>query len=511
MTTAMQSEPWDLLIAGATVYDGLGSPATRADIAVRGDRIAAVGELEGRAASVIDARGLALSPGFIDVHSHDDVAVLLTPEMDFKVMQGVTTDVVGNCGLGAAPYSVAARMFRSFHPDPLPEWEGFRGYLSLLDSEPASLNVAVLVGHNALRWGAMGGAPRPPGEGEMGQMRAGLEEGLEAGALGMSTGLIYEPGRYATPQEIAVLAADVGRAGGLYASHMRDEASRLLDSVRETIAVADAAGVPVQISHHKATGRRNWGRVRDSLRLIDEATGRGLDVTADQYPYTSGSTMLHAVVQNGALSSRGEEGALGRIAPKDVLFASVSRRPQWEGRTLEQVARGLGIPPELAARRVLKDEAGAVVIVEVADEADVRTVLRHPSTMIGSDGVPAPGSNPHPRLYGTFPRVLGRYVREQGVLPLEEAIRRMTGLPARKFRLADRGVIRPGAFADLVLFDPAKIVDEGTYATPRRYPRGIRTVLVNGVRVVDAGEHTGARPGKALRRAAAGGERGEPR
>jgi len=236
--------------------------------------------------------------------------------------------------------------------------------------------------------------------------------------------------------------------------------------------------------------------------LIEEAGRRGIDVTADQYPYTSGSTTLHAVVQNGALSTSGPEGGLGRVGAKDVLFASVPGRPDWEGKSLEEVARRLALPPEFAARRVLREQGGAVVIVEAADENDIRTVMRHPSTMIGSDGIPASGSNPHPRLYGTFARVLGRYVREQGVLPLEEAIRRMSSFPARKFRLADRGVVRPGAHADLVLFDPDSIADEGTYAAPRRHPRGIEAVFVNGVRVVEAGQHTGARPGRALRRAA---------
>lgn len=496
---------WDLLIRGATVYDGLGGAPFGGDVAVSGERIAAMGaKLEGHAGVVVDGAGLSLAPGFIDVHSHDDVAVLLTPEMDFKVMQGVTTDVVGNCGLAAAPYDVGSRMFRTFHAEgEMPRWDGYGGYMALLDAEPASLNVAVLVGHNALRFAAMGSEARAPSEGEMHQMRSWLAEGLAAGAVGFSTGLIYEPGRHAKPAEITTLASDVAAAGGVYATHMRDEAGGLLDSIRETIRVGETAGVPIQVSHHKATGRTNWGRVRESLRLLDEARARGIDATADQYPYTSGSTTLHAVVQNGALRIAGPEGALGRIAARDVLFASVPKHPSWEGKTLEQVARQLYLSPEPAARRVLQEDRGAVVVIEVADEKDICTVLAHPTTMIGSDGVPASGSNPHPRLYGTFPRVLGRYVREEGVLSLPEAIRRMTSMPAQKFRLDDRGVLRPGAFADLVLFDPAVIADEGTYDSPRRYPRGIDSVFVNGVRVVERGVHTGARSGRALRRSAA--------
>lgn len=492
---------WDVLIDRATVYDGSGGAPFVGDVAVRGERIAAVGDLAGAAGSRIDGRGLALAPGFIDVHSHDDFAVVLAPSMDFKVMQGVTTDVVGNCGAAPAPYAAAARLFRTFHPEGgFPTWEGHRGYLEHLDREPASLNVAVLVGHNSLRLGAMGTAARPPSAGELGQMSDWLDEGLEAGAVGFSTGLIYEPGRHAATEEIEALAARAAAAGALYATHMRDEAAGLLDSVRETLGIGERSGAAVQISHHKATGRANWGRVRDSLALIDEARARGIDATADQYPYTSGSTTLHAVVQNNGVGTSGKEGALGRIAPDELRFASVPCRPAWEGRTLEDVAGELGLAPDAAAERVLREEPKTVVILEVVSEDDIHTVLRHPTTMIGSDGLPASGSKPHPRLYGTFPRVLGRYVRQLGVLPLAEAIHRMTGLPAAKFRLADRGAIRAGAFADLVLFDPAAIADEGTYAEPRRPPRGVAQVFVNGTRVVADGVHTGARPGRALRR-----------
>ncbi|MGH7334917.1 MAG: N-acyl-D-amino-acid deacylase family protein, partial [Candidatus Rokuibacteriota bacterium] len=320
MTT---SQIYDVVIRGGTVYDGSGAPGVGADVAVRGDRIAAVGTIVERGVTELDAKGMAVAPGFIDVHSHDDFAVLLDPEMSCKVMQGVTTDVVGNCGSGVAPFPNGLRRFRRMHPEAAPRpWEGFAGYLARVEETRPSLNVAVLMGHGTLRAGAMENAQRPPRAGELDQMRAWVAEGVAAGAVGLSTGLIYEPGRYAQTDEIVALARVLGGAtGGLYATHMRNEADALADAVREAIRIGEEAGVAVQISHHKASGRANWGRVRDSLRLIEEARSRGVDVTADQYPYTAGSTSLAAVIQNGAF--RGDSpGGLGQLSTADVLIAS---------------------------------------------------------------------------------------------------------------------------------------------------------------------------------------------
>jgi N-acyl-D-amino-acid deacylase len=281
---------------------------------------------------------------------------------------------------------------------------------------------------------------------------------------------------------------------------MRNEAAGLLDAVREAIRIGEEGGVPVQISHHKAGGRENWGLVRDSLRLIEGARARGLDVTADQYPYTAGSTSLHAVVQNGAFRTD-SPGGIGRLAAADVLIASAPKHGDWEGLRLSDLSARWAVSDEDAARRVVEAEGEACfVVVFSMDEADVRTVMAHPTTMIGSDGVPAAGSKPHPRLYGCFPRVLGHYTRDEGVLDLPTAIHRMTGMPAAKFRLSNRGTIRQDAYADLVVFDPARIRDTATYDDPRRFPDGIRTVFVNGVAVARDGAHTGARPGRAVRR-----------
>jgi len=273
--------------------------------------------------------------------------------------------------------------------------------------------------------------------------------------------------------------------------------------VAEAIRIGEEGGVPVEISHHKASDRSNWGRVRDSLRLIEAARARGLDVTADQYPYTAGSTSLHAVIDNGAFRAD-SPGGLGRLAAADVLIASAPKHAEWEGLRLSELCGRWGLSDEEAARRIVEAEGEACfVVVFTMDEADVRTVMAHPTTMIGSDGVPAAGSKPHPRLYGCFPRVLGHYVREERILDLPTAIHRMTGMPAAKFRLADRGVIRAGAFADLVVFDPARIRDTATYDDPRRFPEGIRAVYVNGVAVARDGSHTGARSGRAVRRGGA--------
>jgi N-acyl-D-aspartate/D-glutamate deacylase len=289
----MSVDRGDIVIRGARIFDGSGAAPFYGSLAVSGDRIAAVGEVEGAAALEIDARGLALAPGFIDVHSHDDFAVLTTPAMDFKLMQGVTTEVVGNCGMGAAPYPAVREHFGVFFGDAaIPGWEGYRGYLKMVEDAPPSLNVAVLAGHNTIRAAAMGMARRAPTRDEQRAMREVVREALEAGAVGLSTGLIYEPGRHCTTEEVIELAREVAAAGGVCATHMRNEASGLLDAVREAIRIGRESGARVQISHHKAAGKRNWGRVRESIELIEQARAKGLDVTANQYPYTSGSTLL---------------------------------------------------------------------------------------------------------------------------------------------------------------------------------------------------------------------------
>jgi N-acyl-D-aspartate/D-glutamate deacylase len=490
---------YDLVIRGATVYDGSGGPAQQTDLAMRGDRIAALAPaIAAEGAPQIDASGLALAPGFIDVHTHDDFAAVLMPEMGFKVQGGVTSVVVGNCGMGAAPWHQACAYAAAFHPgQALPAWEGYAGYLAHLDASPASCNVAALIGLGAVRAAVLGGDARAPTAGELDAMRAIVREGVEAGCVGVSTGLIYEPGRHAQLEEIAALAAEARANGGLYATHMRDEGAGLLDSVREAIAIGERAGVPIQISHHKAAGRENWGKVRDSLGLIDAARARGVDVSADQYPYTAASTVLAAVVSYFGESESG----VGRGDPNDVVLSSAPKNPDWEGRSIGALAAQWRITPLDAARRVLDAEGiAATVVLHNMHEDDVRTVLRHPSTMIGSDGLPMLHGKPHPRLYGTFARVLGTYVREQGVLSLAEAVHRMTGLSAARFGLADRGVLRAGAFADLVLFDPARIADVATYADPHHPPAGIARVFVNGTEVVRDGAHCGARPGRTLRR-----------
>jgi N-acyl-D-amino-acid deacylase len=497
----MTDNRWDIIIRGARIFDGTGVAPVVGSLAVRGDRIAAIGEVEGDATLEIDARGLALAPGFIDVHSHDDFAVLNTPAMDFKLMQGVTTEVIGNCGMGPAPYPALREHFATFFGDAaMPGWEGYRGYLEMVERAPPSLNVAMLVGHNTVRAAVLGMACRAPTQEEQRAMREVVREGLEAGAIGLSTGLIYEPGRHCATEEVIELARDVAAAGGVYATHMRNEASGLLDAVREAIRIGRESGARVQISHHKAAGKKNWGRVRESLKLIEEARAEGLDVTADQYPYTSGSTMLAAVLHNNAFNPQGDRGGIARIESERVLIASAPFHQEYEGKTIAELATQLDLSPEDAARKVDADEQHhAIAILDLMDEGDVQTVMRHPTTMIGSDGIPL-GGKPHPRLYGTFARVLGHYARELRLLTMEDAVYRMTGMPAQKFGLTDRGVLRVGAYADLVIFDPATVIDTGTYNEPKRYPAGIPHVFVNGVAVVANGRHTNARPGRALRR-----------
>ncbi len=477
-----------------TVYDGTGSPAQTLDVGIEEDRF--VLPPPAGAGDVIDGTGLALAPGFIDVHTHDDFACLLHPDMSFKVLGGVTTCVVGNCGMGAAPRRAAGVMARAFHPRAdLPDWDGYRGYADRVRQSPASVNVGFLAGHGTIRLSSMGSDNRAPTSAEMNGMRALVREALEAGALGLSSGLVYEPGCYAETDELIALASEMKGTGALYTTHMRDEGLYLVESVEEAIAIGRAAGVGVQISHHKASGRAAWGRVSESLATIEAAQRSGLDVHADQYPYTAGSTVLSAVFKAGRFGTGSDS-----LEAADVVVAAAEGHAQWEGRSIAEIAAELDISADEAAGRILEAVPGTTVILHAMNEEDVQRVMRHPTTMIGSDGIPTLDGKPHPRLYGTFARVLGHYARDLSLFFMEEAVYRMTGFPAAKFGLPDRGVIRSGALADAVLFDPERIRDRGTFSDPKQTPEGIHGVWVAGQRTVADGAHTGARAGRVLAR-----------
>jgi len=489
----MSEQLFDLLIRGGTVVDGSGAAGLQADVGVRGERIAAIGTLDGRAQRVIDATGLVIAPGFIDVHAHDDAAVLTSP-MDFKLMQGVTTDIVGNCGAGVAPTRADGSVGMpgvEIVLGPLPEatWHTFGEYMDAVDAAHPALNVACLVPHGAVRAKNIGLDARPADEDELRAMREDVAEGMAAGAVGLSTGLIYPPGSFAGTDEIVELARVAAQHGGAYVSHIRNEGDHLMEAVQEAVTIGREAGLPVQISHHKAGSPAVWGKTRDSIAYIEEQRSRGLDITFDVYPYTAASTVLSAF-------ARAAEG----IDPDSVIVASVEKKREYEGKTLTQIAQMLGVAPQDAASRVLQDEPAAVAVFFLMHEDDVRRVLSHPLCMIGSDGLPSPTGKPHPRLYGTFPRVLGTYVREESLLTLEEAVRKMSGLPSQRFGLAGRGALRKGWFADIVVFDPQTVADVATYEEPRQYPAGIEYVIVNGQIAAERGRQTAARAGRLLRR-----------
>ncbi len=472
----------DLVIRGARLIDGTGGPSVRGDIAVTDDRIAALGDLgRTRGAVEIEAGGRAVAPGFIDVHTHDDRALLVDPAMTCKVSQGVTTVVAGNCGVSLAPLALR-------RPPPAPldlvcdTGEGFfadfGAYLDRLDGAPAAVNALCQVGHSSLRAGAMEDLDRPAGGAEIAAMRRALERALEAGAIGLSTGLDYAPAAAAPTGEIIALAEAVGAAGGLHSTHMRNEADRVMDSLEETFAIGRAARVPVVISHHKCAGKANHGRSAETLALIHRAR-QGQAVGLDAYPYNAASTVL-------------ERSFIEKASRVIVTWSKA--RPEVAGRDLAGIAREMGLGLLEAAEKL--QPAGGIFFT--MDEADVRRILAYSGTMIGSDGLPH-DAFPHPRLWGTFPRVLGHYARDVGLFPLEEAVHRMTGLSARRFGLAERGALRPGALADLVLFDPETVIDTATFEAPKTPAAGIDLVLVNGRAVWRDGETTGARPGRAIR------------
>ena len=467
--------PHDVVFRGALVLDGTGAPAFPADVAVEGGRITVIGSVTGSTREEIAADGLVLSPGFIDVHTHDDFALRTSPDMAFKTLQGVTTVVTGNCGTSAVPFV---------------EWiDGVR-------ARPAAVNVAALIGHGSVRESVMGRSEaRAATDSEMTRMRDMVAEAMDAGAVGMSTGLVYEPGRYSPTEEVVELAVTVGARGGIYTTHMRNERDGLVNSIEETLHVGRLAGVKLQVSHLKAIGAENFALAGQAVGMIKEARRAGIDVMADQYPYTRGSTALGQLVSAGAFDG---PSPFGFVEAQDVLVASAPLHPEWEGLTLDNVAASLGLDGPAAARHLVREEGNLCMIIYAnQSEANVEMIMREEFVMIGSDGVPA-GSNPHPRLHHTFPRVLGEYCRDRGIIDLPTAVHKMTGMASARFGLADRGTITTGSFADLVLFDPSSVRDTGTYEHPTSAPIGFFGTWVNGQQVATGTSSTAARAGAVL-------------
>ncbi len=471
------------LLRGGTVVDGTGAARYLADVLVDGDRIAAVGaDLGARGAEVIDVTGRIVAPGFIDVHTHDDQIVLSAPDMLPKISQGVTTVVVGNCGISLAP------LVHGNVPPPLNLLGGpdkyvyptMAAYASAVDRVRPAVNIAALVGHSTLRVATMADPYRPATPAEQARMVELLREGLDAGAAGLSSGVFYATGAAADIHELALLARITGEAGGVYTTHIRDESDKVLDSLDEAFATGRRGGVPVVISHHKCAGPRNWGRSVETLAHIDAARARQ-PIGLDMYPYIAGSTVLRKEMVDGVI---------------DILVTWSTPHPEMAARTLADIAREWDCTQQEACERL---QPGGACYFQMRED-DVQRVLAYPATMIGSDGLPH-DQHPHPRLWGTFPRVLGHYSRDVGLFSLETAVHKMTGLSAQRFRLADRGEIRAGACADVVVFDAATVKDVATFAQPKALSQGIEWVFVGGVSAYCAGRTAIGRNGGFLRRA----------
>ncbi len=521
----------DLILRGGTLYDGLGGAGQRGDIAVTGDRITGLGDLSQETAGrTLDVTGLAVTPGFIDIHTHSDFSLLLNRPMRSSIAQGVTTELVGNCGTSIGLVSseeVFAQERRwAERGGAMIDWSSLGEWLRRVDDGGLGCNVATLAGHGTIRKAVLGFDNRPPTAAELARMQALLSQALADGAVGLSTGLEYLPGGYAQHDEVAALAAVAREAGGFYATHIRNEGDTLVESIQEALRVAETTGVPLQLSHHKCEGRANWGKPHLTLPMMAQARASGLDVLTDQYPYTAFMTGLMVILLPRWAKDGTMEDTLIRLRDpvlRQQILTEIAAEPwDWntvqigiarnrreaQGLTLAELGARAGKSPAEAALDLLLDEEGWVAAVHFAmSEEDVEFILTDPHTMIGSDGVANdPASElaedkTHPRSYGTYPRVFSRYVRDREVLSLPEAVRRMTSLPAQRLKFTDRGTLRVGAFADITVFDPGRIHDTATFDEPHQFPNGISHVLVNGRLALDSGAQTDVLSGRALRRA----------
>jgi N-acyl-D-amino-acid deacylase len=549
----------DILIKNGVVVDGTGKPSFEADVGIAAGHIAVVAkEIEQEANRTIQAQGLHLAPGFIDPHTHSDLTLLVNPRAESKIRQGVTTEVIGNCGGSPAPLLGAAVDEARAGAMSLGlevTWVSMAEYLERLRKPGTALNVVPLVGHNTVRGAVLGFDDVQPAPGQQAEMERLLAEAMEQGARGLSTGLFYPPGFYARTEEVIGLARVAARRGGIYATHVRSETNRLLEAVAEAIEIGRQAGIQVQISHVKLEGYRNWEGVDRLLAMLEDvrspgpalpaeyrfrggvpsavegSAGEGVRVGCDQYPYTAGVSWLAYILpywaQAGGARAVGERLSDPEVRARlrvdwkenrgawedrggmrdwtDLLITDCAPRPEVQGRNIAEIAEDEGKDPLEVAFDLIAISQGQVECVCFGQlEDNVRVLMRHSLVVVGSDGdALAPygvlaRSKPHPRYYGTFPRVLGRYVREEKVLSLEEAVKKMTSVTAERFGLSDRGVIREGAWADLVLFNAQTVADRATYADPHQYPEGIPYVVVNGALVIDQCEHTGALPGQVL-------------
>lgn len=509
----------DTVIKNGRIIDGAGNPWYFGSIGMKDGIITHVGSVDVDSKEVIDAKGQIVSPGFIDGHSHSDLLVLNDPHMDIKLQQGVTTEVVGNCGLAPAPFVSKHGTSLKEYVEPIIgdtpwewPWETVEEYMKELTKARISENVSTYVAHGAVRIAVMGFENRPPTKQEMEEMKGILEDGMKAGAIGLSIGLLYSPGRYSTKEELAELCSVLPKYNGILSTHIRGEGNNLIPSIKEVIWIAEKCGISLHVSHLKAAGKRNWGSVSEALNLIEDARAKGMDITCDVYPYDAGSTSLTTLLPPWSLEG-GIPACLERIRDTslrnkikqevsveqddwdnlvvstgwdNVVISSITKNTQFEGMSILEISQLIGNDPIDTALDLLLEEDGNIAIVYYhMSSADVEQVIKWDQSLVISDSLGCQTGKPHPRTFGTFPRLFAKYVRENRVLSLEQAVRKVTSFPVQRFKLGKRGLLVPGYQADITVFDYHTINDTATYQKPVQYPEGISYVFVNGIKTID--------------------------
>jgi len=531
---------FDILIKEGSIIDGTGSPSFKADIGIKEGKIVKIGDINEKGNTTIDAKRLVVSPGFIDMHNHADHAILAFPNAECYIMQGVTTSLVGNCGLSMAPINpdnlelIKSYLFPFLRADfdYKWDWRTSKEYFEKIRKNHTAINLAYLIGQGTLWIAVKGFEMTRASKEEMDTMKTILKKELEEGSFGLSTGLVYPPGSYSTTEELVELTSVLKDYNALYTTHMRSESDELLESVEEAIKIGEENGISVEISHHKAIGKANWGKVKESLKMLESARQRGVDINCDVYPYTAAMTTVSSLLPPWTLEG-GVEKMLARlnnqeerlkiekditegrmkgenwikgIGWENIMVAECPLDKDAEGKSLETLFKERNQfhqPFKSLFDWLIKIKGEATMVFYCMDEEDVKTVISSPLSTIISDSwviAPSGGGEPHPRGYGSFPRVLGKYVRKEKMLSLEDAIKKMTSLPANKIGLKDRGILKEGYWADIAIFNKDEIKDKATFENPHQYPEGVYYVIVNGKMVVDNGNITGIRPGKVLRR-----------